>query len=160
MQLESALDQLLDRYVSKIQVRPGNGLTRSMNTSLRSYPEIPRIIARTVDCLATLEYLFGLDGTVSVKCSDLYRILINAHEDWFLEMPQVIQAANTVTFTRKPRFPRHQFAAAWAIARQIHLLTGHGALRLHIEALNEFRQLIQAPDTQHRGPPEGWHDKV
>ena len=157
MQLEAALDHLLNQYMHRAQVRAGNGLTKSMNTSLRSYPQLPLIISRSVECLAALEYFFGLEGTVSVNCHDLYHILIHTHEDWHHEVPALQTAGNgygSVTFVRQPRLPRHQFTAAWAIARRIRLLTGHGALRLHGEALDQFRRLIRSPSQKQ------WHDKA
>ncbi|HYF93425.1 MAG TPA: hypothetical protein VD969_14525 [Symbiobacteriaceae bacterium] len=59
MQIDEAVNQLLSPYLSRVQVRAGNGLTKSMNASLRSYPEIPRIIRRTVTLLVSVEILFG-----------------------------------------------------------------------------------------------------
>lgn len=41
-------DNLVEPFMTRVQARRGNGLTRAMNQTLRSYPEIPAIIRRTV----------------------------------------------------------------------------------------------------------------
>jgi hypothetical protein len=165
MKLESALELLLTPYMPRLQVRPGNGLTRSMNTTLRSYSELPLIIRRTVECLASLEYLFGFPGTAAVHYADLYQILINTYDDWVLEVPHLPSptAPGPIIFVRKPRVSINRFTAAWTIARRINLLTGRGKVRLHSNALNKLRRLMSTTETRRykggeselgdRGPP-------
>lgn len=154
MKLESALNQLLPPYLSRVQVRPGNGLSRSMNGTLRSQAEIPVIIKRTVECLASLEYLLGFSGSFGIHYRSLYHVLINTYDDWFLEIPHFPSSpgAGPLTFVRKPRVPIHRFLAAWTIARRINLVSGRGQIRLHSDVLARLRQLV--PTTQ-TNPPKG-----
>ena len=114
-----------------------------MNANLRSYSEIPLIITRSVDCLAHMEYLFGFTG-VGIHYTALYQILVNAYEDWHLEVPALPSpfGAGPVVFVRKPRVPIHRFSAAWTIARRINLVAGRGSIRLHSEPLDTLRQLV------------------
>lgn len=142
MRVDMAVDQLLSPYMSRVHIHPGNCLTNAMNSSLRSYPEIPRIIKRTVTLLVTTEILFDLSGKVAIKNGTLYDLLIEIHPDWHRDLPD---RNGRVRFVRKPLVPIHQFAAAWTIGRHVQLLDGHGKVRLHPDALSTLRS---------------WYDKV
>ncbi|MGE5531968.1 MAG: hypothetical protein ACM3VW_07635 [Bacteroidota bacterium] len=160
MNLADAVELILDKRMSRVIVRPGNGLTRSMNLTLRSYSEVPQIIRRTVACMADLEQAFGLNGTVRLQPKELYRLLSKLHADWTLDVPELLPlkptGARPVAFVTKPRLPLHQFTAAWTIARRIKLISGHGVIGLHQDVLTELRRLTSAPTQEgSRDPPKG-----
>lgn len=155
--LDLELETLLEPFLSRLVVRPGNGLTRSMNQSLRSYGRIPAIIRRAVDCLARTEQTFHFSG-VGVRTRHLYWNLVQEHDDYGTDVPvierlppqkvreiadqlgdEVVEGiqlpdhpafAGTVAFVRERRLPWHEFAAAMTIARRIGLLSGHGMITL------------------------------
>ncbi len=154
---EMILGQILESYLRRVTVRVGNGLTRSMNLQLRSYPAIPEIIRRTVAWLVRAEQTFQFSG-VAIRTMHLYWDLVKAHDDWGIDVP-VIRRPNSmevliaideleegeledttvwdhpafggpVSFERKPLLPYHQFVAAMAIGRRIGLFGGFGKIVL------------------------------
>lgn len=166
MTVNEAVTQILKDYMPRVQVRRGNGLSRNMNQTLRSYEQIPLIIVRTVEMLADTEALFGFTGAVRIHTMDLYRNLLDAHDDWVREIPRVRNDAFTVVrypsrssvqaneneghpthdrlvgslaFERKPLLPFHQFTAAWTIGRRIGLIEGRGEIGLHRSVLAKLR---------------------
>lgn len=166
MNTDGAVEQILGRYMVRVQVKAGNGLSRCMNQSLRSYEQIPVIITRTVSLLAGTESLFGFSGAVRMHTMDLYRTLMDLHDDWVEEVPRLgrrsehqifadrlleaietghmppdPEGKGTVSFARVPLLPYHQFTAAWTIARRIGVIEGRGEIGLTKTALAELKRL-------------------
>lgn len=168
---EMILDQVLDSYLQRVTVKAGNGLTRSMNHQLRSYPAIPEIIRRTVAWLLRAEQTFQFSG-VAIRTMHLYWDVVKAHDDWGIEVPvmrrpnsmEILIAmeemeegelaettvwdhpafAGPVEFERKALLPYHQFVAAMAIGRRIGLLAGHGKIVLDPAARRAFQNALAA----------------
>lgn len=172
MNVDEAVQAILGRYMGRVQVKAGNGLSKCMNQNLRSYEQIPLIITRTVTLLAGTESLFGFSGAVRLYTLDLYRTLMDLHDDWVEEVPQlgrrseqqafvdtlleaieageprsVPKARGTVDFVRRPLLPFHQFTAAWTIGRRIGVLEGRGELGLTRTTLAELRRLASQGET-------------
>lgn len=174
--MDVALEKILEPFMSRLTVRSGNGLTRCMNQSLRSYPRIPAIIRRTALSLARVEQTFGFSG-VGVRTSHLYWNLVQEYEDYGIDVPvikklypQTLSAAvdqsdddgvetadhhtafGTVEFVRERKLPYHEYAAAMAIARRIGLFGGHGRLALDPEIRKRVKresELVE-PDRHER----------
>lgn len=166
MNIDEAIEQVLGRYMVRVQVKAGSGLSKSMNQSLRSYQEIPTIITRTVLLLAGTEALFGFSGSVRMHTQDIYQTLMDLHDDWVVEVPRLGRRSEcqvfadrlmeaietgtippqpdgtgTVEFRRIPQLPFHQFSAAWTIARRIGVIVGRGELGLSRVVLAELRRI-------------------
>lgn len=172
MNIEQAVEQVLRRYMPRVQVKSGNGLSRNMNQSLRSYDQIPVIITRTVLLLAGTESLFDFCGAVRLHTMDIYKNLMDMHDDWVEEVPwlgrqsehqvfadRLMEAIETgtmppqpesnngtVEFHRIPQLPFHHFTAAWTIARRIGVLEGRGEIGLSRTALAELKRLTAAAE--------------
>jgi len=166
---EMILDQVLDSYLQRVTVKAGNGLTRSMNLQLRSYPAIPEIIRRTVAWLLRAEQTFQFSG-VAIRTMHLYWDLVKAHDDWGIDVPvmrrpnsvEVLIAidelkegdlenttvwdhpafAGPVAFERKALLPYHQFMAAMAIGRRIGLFGGYGKVVLDPSVRRAFQNAL------------------
>lgn len=166
MKIGEAVEQVLKRHMPRVQVKSGNGLSRSMNQTLRSYEQVPLIITRTVGYLATLESLFDFSGAVRLHTMDFYKTLMDMHDDWVEEVPRLgrrsehqvfadrlleaietgtmppkPEGTGTVEFCRIPQLPYHQFTAAWTIARRIGVIDGRGEIGLSRTALAELKRL-------------------
>jgi hypothetical protein len=158
--------------MTRVQVKSGNGLTKNMNQTLRSYDQIPVIITRTVGYLATMESLFDFSGAVRIDTMDLYKNLMDIHDDWVEEFPRLgrrsehqvfadrlmeaietgamppqPEGTGTVEFSRVPQLPFHQFTAAWTIARRIGVIEGRGEIGLSRTALEALKRLTAASET-------------
>lgn len=166
MNIDRAVEQVLERYMPRVQVKPGNGLSKNMNSSLRSYDQIPTIIARTVSHLASLESLFDFSGAIRLDTMNIYKNLMDLHDDWVTEVPRMgwrskheaivdslmeapvngelqplPKARGTVDFHREPLLPFHQFTAAWTIARRIGVVEGRGEIGLSRSVLADLKRL-------------------
>ena len=166
MKIDQAVEQVLGRYMPRVQVKPGNGLSKNMNSSLRSYDQIPTIITRTVSHLASLESLFDFSGAIRLDTINIYKNLMDLHDDWVKEVPRMgwrtkhelvvdaIMAATAdgelsplpkargiVDFYREPLLPFHQFTAAWTITRRIGVIEGRGEIGLSRSVLAELKRL-------------------
>lgn len=86
MTLDEAVTQALCRFMPRVQVKAGNGLSRAMNQTLRSYDQVPVIIVRTVSLLAGMEALFDFSGAVHLHTQDIYHTLMDLHDDWVREV--------------------------------------------------------------------------
>lgn len=173
MNIDQAVEQILGRYMTRVQVKPGNGLSKCMNQNLRSYEQIPVIITRTVALLAGTESLFGFSGVVRMDTQDLYNTLMDMHDDWVEEVPRLGQLSEhqifasrlmegietgevpplsgekgTVAFRRVPKLPLHQFSAAWSIARRLGVIAGRGELGLGQTVLAELKRLQSQASSQ------------
>lgn len=175
--LEQQLETLLEAFMCRLDVRPGNGLTRSMNQSLRSYPRIPEIIRRTVKCLARTEQTFQFSGT-AVRTWHLYWHLVQEHDDYGTDVPVIRKLspqcvrdiadhlgeagveqmdlpdhpsfAGTVQFVRQRKLSWNEFAAAMAIARRIGLVGGHGVLVLDSDIRKALKRLTGVAESTDR----------
>ncbi|HWI53901.1 MAG TPA: hypothetical protein VNT01_17315 [Symbiobacteriaceae bacterium] len=168
MNMDEAVEKALERYMPRVTVKAGNGLSKAMNQTLRSYDQIPRIILRTVCYLAGMEALFDYSGAVRVHNHDIYHTLMDMHDDWVEEQPRLGQRTmhqvyadrlleaidtgdmpaepkgrGTVEFVRSPLLPFHQFTAAWTIARRIGVIEGRGEIGLSQRMLNDLKQITQ-----------------
>lgn len=166
MNIGRAVEKALRRYLPRVQVRAGNGLSANMNKTLRSYESIPVIITRTVLLLAGLEALFDFCGSVRLDTMDIYKNLMDIHDDWVEEVPRLRrrnehqvfadrlmeaietgtmrpspEGTGTVEFCRIPQLPFHQFTAAWTIARRIGVIEGRGEFGLSRTVLAELKRL-------------------
>lgn len=166
MNMDTVVQQILGRYMVRVAVKPGNGLSKAMNQTLRSYEQIPIIIIRTVLLLAGTESLFGFTGAVRMHTQDIYRTLMDIHDDWVKEVPRMgwrskhevfvdtlmeaietgepqsmPKERGTVEFVREPLLPLHQFSAAWTIARRIGVIEGRGEIGLSRTVLAELKRL-------------------
>lgn len=164
--MDEAVQQILGRYMVRVSVKAGNGLSRCMNQTLRSYEQIPVIITRTVMLLAGTESLFGFSGAVRMHTQDIYHTLMDIHDDWVEEVPRMgwrtehqvfvdtlmeaietgepkpmPKERGTVEFVRRPLLPLHQFSAAWTIARRIGVIEGRGEIGLGKAVLAELKRL-------------------
>lgn len=140
MNLDEAVSVVLERRMPRVQVKASNGLSRNMNQCIRSYPELPEIIRRTVGFLASTEILFNFTGAVRVDGMDIYRALMELHDDWVKEIPYM--RGSELKFQRRFLLPYHQFSAAWTIGRRIGLIQGRGEIGLSRSALTELRELL------------------
>lgn len=172
MTLDEAVTRALARYMPRTTVKAGNGLSRSMNQTLRSYCQIPQIIVRTVRLLSGMEALFDFSGSVRLHTQDVYQMLMDIHDDWVVEtprlgsrsehqvfadrlmegietgqMPPEPKGRGTVRFVRNPLLPYHQFAAAWTIARRIGIIEGRGEIGLSRPLLAELKRLQAEPES-------------
>lgn len=158
MTLDDAVSQVVGRYMQRVQVRPGNGLSKNMNQTIRSYDQLPNIITRTASILARTEALFGFTGDVRIAGFDLYKHMLEVHDEWVREVPFLRvrcttgsetaasgEHAGIVQFMRKPVLPYHQFTAAWAIARRIGMIQGRGEIGLHRDVLSELKRVVAVP---------------
>lgn len=150
----------------RVTVKAGNGLSKAMNQTLRSYDEIPRIIVRTVRLLAGMEALFDFSGAARMHTRDIYDTLMDMHDDWIKLHPRLGRRSaheifaerlmeaietgsvspdsgekGTVDFVRYPLLPLHQFSAAWTIGRRIGVIEGRGEIGLSRSLLAELRRL-------------------
>lgn len=137
--MEMTLDQVLAAYMQRVVARAGNGLTRSMNHQLRSYPAIPEIIRRTAAWLTRVEQTFQFTG-VGIRTMHLYWDLVKEHDDWGADVPEINPLAGTITFKRQAKLPYNQFVAAMAIGRRIGLFGGHGQVVLQAEVRKALKQ--------------------
>lgn len=134
------LEKVLAVYLDRVNVRPGNGLTRAMNKSLRTYPMIPEIITRVVQLLVSTENL--TEAPVRLRTVQAYRLLLEIHDDLVREVPV---RGNPVVFRREAdrrRFSLPAFHFAMAIARRIGLVGGHGRFGL----TDQLRRLMKKTD--------------
>lgn len=125
------LDVILGSYLTRVRVQPGNGLTKGMNQTLRTYPMIPDIIERIVDLLVVEEHQKGVP--VRLKPLEAYDRLLAMANDWAIEVP-VIRGG--LKFERKPKkrvFSLPAFHGAMTIARRIGVIAGHGRFGLSEE---------------------------
>lgn len=168
MNMDEAVAVALERYMPRVTVKAGNGLTKAMNQTLRSYDQVPQIILRTVRYLAGMEALFDFSGAVRIHNHDIYHNLMDLHDDWVEETPRLGQRSvhqlfadrlmesidtghmpaesrgkGTVEFVRTPLLPYHQFTAAWTIARRIGVIEGRGEIGLSKRLLNDLKQITQ-----------------
>lgn len=170
------IEAVLAPYYQRVTLRRGNGLSRSMNQTLRSYPRILEIIQRSAESLIRAEMTLGYSG-VKVRPIHLYWDLVKAHDDWGVDVPviekpnasQVIATvvelregemegidpadhyafAGTVKFLRRPTLPYNQFAAAMTIAKRIRLFTGHGRIGLDLGVLSLIKAAVLADQNAH-----------
>lgn len=138
---KATLEQLLARHLDRVQVRPGNGLTRSMNHSLRTYPMIPDIIIRVAKLLVQTEQLMG--APVQMKRVEAFGHLLAVEADWGRDVPL---AGGQIGFERVPNKAKVSlpaFHCAMTIARRIGLIAGHGRFGLAQDIRNLLRTAAQ-----------------
>jgi hypothetical protein len=165
---KQGLETILEPFMARVKVRAGNGLSRSMNQTLRSYPIIPQVIRQSALWLVRAEQTFQFSG-VYVRTMHLYWDLVNEHDQFGVDVPvitklqplEVIETisqlpeeemaidpadhhafSGTVDFKRKATLPYNQFLAAMTIARRIGLLGGHGRLGLTPQVRNAVSQAL------------------
>jgi hypothetical protein len=171
MNLDDVVSAALERYMPRVTVKAGNGLSRAMNQTLRSYDQVPTIIVRTVRYFARLEALFDFSGAVRIHTQDLYNSLMDLHDDWIQESPRLgrrsehqvfadrllegietghmppdPEGKGTVHFVRVPLLPYHQFHAAWTIARRLGVIEGRGEIGLSKAILSDLRAKTSTAD--------------
>lgn len=165
---------ILEPYLQRMTVRAGNGLTKNMNQTLRSYPHLSEIVRRTVLMLVQSEMTLAWSG-VSVRTMNAYRELVATHDDWGYDVPvlekldpllvaerlgavaealedgeDVPAPADDPTlgcilrFRRVATLPYQEFTAAVTIARRIGLLVGHGKVSLEQKLRQRLKQAIQS----------------
>lgn len=163
---------VLESYLRRVQVRPGNGLSRAMNSHLRSYPAVADIIQRVFLLLLRTEMLFDSTRAVAMRPMEVYRSLLATEDDWVQESIWIrkptlteiaLQLANVDdldlamdnpwdhgAFAGEAQFKRTArkaytlpaFHAAMAIARRIGLIEGHGRIAVSRAVMKEIRRSL------------------
>jgi hypothetical protein len=174
MTIDEAVAQILGAYMGRIQVKPGNGLSRNMNQSIRSYPRLPEIIRHTTLMLIESEMTLAWSG-VQVSTRRAYVELVLSKDAWGCDVPvmdkpdpvlvgeclgAVFAAADagedvtapeddptlagTLHFRRIATLPYQQFQAAMTIARRIGLLAGPRSVSLEAAVRRRLKRVIQS----------------
>lgn len=169
--MEEATLAVLESYLRRVGVRPGNGLSKAMNSHLRTYPAVPDIIRRVFMVLWQTERLLQVDDAIRMKPLAIYHGLLATQDDWVHESlavhkPTWIEVASLLAETddlesavarpldhgafagegRPQRTARQPYSlpafhAAMSIGRRIGLFVGHGQVAISRDVMKAAQRL-------------------